>query len=118
VSTDFSHTVESIGPLHSLYVGSDPTGILSPEDRRRIFQLCGETFSSFTCIEARGYFRGRAEETLVIQVATSNVERLLALARDIAIAHQQLGIGLAGPEPGGSLVYRRIIPRRQQGMET
>jgi hypothetical protein len=118
MSTDFSHTVESIGPLHSIYVGSDPTGILSPEDRRRILDLCSEAFSSFTCIEARGYFRGRAEETLVIQVATSDFERLLALARDIAIAHDQLGIGLAGPEPGGSLVYRRIIPRRQHGMET
>jgi hypothetical protein len=48
----------------------------------------------------------------VIQVATSDAERLLALARDIAIAHEQLGIGLAGPEPGGGLVYQRIIPRR------
>lgn len=117
MNTDISHTVELIGPLHSLYVGSGPTGILSPEDRRRILDLCGEAFYSFTCIEARGYFRGRAEETLVIQVATSDTERLFALARDIAIAHEQLGIGLAGPEPGGSLVYRRIIPRRQHGME-
>jgi hypothetical protein len=87
-------------------------GILSPEDRQRILDLCCESFSSFTCIEARGYFRGRAEETLVIQVATSDLERLVALARDIAIAHEQLGIGLAGPETGGSVVYQRVIPRR------
>jgi len=112
MNTDVSHTVERIGPLHSLYIGSDPTGILSPEDRHRILDLCGEAFSSFTCIEARGYFRGQAEETLVIQVATSDVERLLSLAGDIAIAHEQLGIGLAGPEPGGGLVYQRIVPRR------
>lgn len=112
MNTDVSHTVERIGPLHSLYVGSGPTGILSPEDRRRILDLCGEAFSSFTCIEARGYFRGRAEETLVIQVATSDVERLLSLAGDIAIAHEQLGIGLAGPETTGGLVYQRIVPRR------
>lgn len=117
MSVDFSHTVEPIGPLHSLYIGSGPTGILSPEDRRRIIDLCGEAFSSFTCIEACGYFRGKVEETLVIQVATSDARRLLTLARDIAIAHEQLGIGLAGPEPGGSLVYQRIIPQRQHVME-
>lgn len=115
MSADFSHTVERIGPLHSLYIGSGPTGLLSPEDRRRILDLCGEAFSSFTCIEARGYFRGQAEETLVIQVATSDAERLLALARDIAIIHEQLGVGPAGPEPGTSLVYQRIVPRRQHG---
>ena len=115
MNTDVSHTVERIGPLHSLYVGSGPTGNLSPGDRRRILDLCGEAFSSFTCIESRGYFRGRAEETLVIQVATSDVERLIALASDIAIAHEQQGIGLAGPDSGGSLVYQRIIPRREHG---
>ncbi len=112
MNTDVSHTVERIGPLHSLYVGSGPTGILSPEDRRRILDLCGKAFSSFTCIEARGYFRGRAEETLVIQIATADVEQLLSLAGNLAITHEQLGVGLARPEPGGSLVYQRIVPRR------
>lgn len=112
MNEDVSRTVEHIGPLHSLYVGSGPTGILSPEDRRRILALCGDAFPSFTCMDARGYFRGHAEETLVIQVATSDVERLLSLAGDIGIAHEQLGIGLAGPDSGGSLVYQRIIPRR------
>ena len=112
-----SHTLERIGPLHSLYVGSGQTGLLSSEERRRILGLCGDAFPSFTCIEASGFFRGRAEETLVIQVATSDTERLLALARDIAIAHKQLGIGLAGPEPGGTVTYQRIIPRRPDGLE-
>ena len=99
MNTNVGHTVERIGPLHSLYVETGPTGILSPDNRRRILALCGEAFPSFTCMDARGYFRGQAEEILVIQVATSDAERLLTLARDIAIAHEQLGIGLAGPEP-------------------
>lgn len=112
MNTVDSNTVERIGPLHSLYVGSGPTGILSPADRHRILELCGEAFSSFTCIEARGYFRGRAEETLVIQVASSDSEQLVALARNIAIGHEQLGVGLASPDAGSSLIYQRIVPRR------
>jgi hypothetical protein len=109
---DVSHTVERIGPLHSLYVGSGPTGILSPEDRRRILALCGEAFPSFTCMDARGYFRGQAEETLVIQVATDDVARVLNLASEIAADQDQLAVGLASPDANGILIYRRTIPGR------
>ncbi len=117
MSAEFGYTVERVGPFHSLYVGSGPTGTLSPAERQRILDLCGEAFPSFTCIEAKGYFRGRPEETLVIQMATSNSDRLVALARDIAVDHQQLGVGLAAPEPGEGMIYQRIIPRRQHGQE-
>jgi hypothetical protein len=117
LNAEFGHIVERVGPLHSLYVGSGPTGTLSPAERQRILDLCGGVFPSFTCIEAKGYFRGRPEETLVIQMATSDLDRLVALARDIAVDHQQLGVGLATPEPGEGMIYQRIIPRRQHGLE-
>jgi hypothetical protein len=117
MSSGVGYTTESIGPIHSLYVGSGPSRILPEEDRRHVLELCEASFPSFTSMDARGYFRGKSEDTLVIQVATDDVERVVNLARDIAVSRDQLGVGLAGPDANGVLVYRRIIPGRTNGVE-
>ena len=117
MSAGIQYTTERIGPVHVLYVGSGPSGTLAAQDREQILELCGASFPSFTATDARGYFRGKSEDTLVIQVATDDVERVANLARDIAVARDQLGVGLAGPDANGVLVYRRIIPGRADGLE-
>jgi hypothetical protein len=117
MSSGVGYTTERIGPVHSLYIGSGPSGTLPEEYRRQILELCGASFLSFTATDARGYFRGKSEDTLVIQVATDDVERVVNLARDIALSRDQLGVGLAGPDANGVLVYRRIIPGRTNGVE-
>ena len=68
-------------------------------------------------MDARGYFQGKFEDTLVIQIATSDIERVVNLAHDIAVARDQLGVGLTGPDANGVVVYSRVIPRRADGVE-
>ncbi len=117
MSSGVGYTTERIGRVHSLYIGSGSSGTLPEEDRRHVLKLCGASFPSFTSMNACGFFRGKSEDTLVIQVATDDVERVLNLARDIAVARDQLGVGLATPDANGILVYRRIIPGRADVVE-
>jgi len=117
VSSGVGYKTERIGPVHCLYIGSGSSGALPREERQQILDLCGASFPSFTSMDARGYFRGKSEDTLVIQIATDDVERVLDLAREVAVARDQLAIGLASPDPNGVLVYRRIIPGRTDGVE-
>ncbi|WP_291207161.1 hypothetical protein [Hyphomonas sp.] len=118
MSRAWEYSIEPIGPVHMIYVGSGPSGILADADRCRIIEMCESRFLSFTCTEARGYFRGKAEETLVIHIATADEDLIIGLAREIAVAQDQLGVGLSGPDANGALSYRRIIPWRQDGVQT
>ncbi len=116
-SDSIQHRTERVGPVHSVYVGSGPSGTLSEFDREQILKRCGASFPSFTSMNARGYFRGKFEDTLVIQIATGDIERVVNLAHDIAVARDQLGVGLTGPDANGVVVYSRVIPRRADGVE-
>jgi hypothetical protein len=104
---------ELIGPLYSIYVGSYENRKISNEQRRMILSLCENWFTSFTCIDAQGHFRGLSEETLIIQIATDDYEKIKKLAYQIAIEHGQLGIGIVEPGPNGGLVYGRVVPDRK-----
>lgn len=106
------YVFEQIGPLHAIYVGSGPSRIISEEDRQRILTQCSIKFDSFTLIEARGYFRGASEQTLLIQVATDDLEQVRSLAFEIAVTHDQLGVGIVSPKGSGAQVYGRVIPNR------
>jgi hypothetical protein len=112
MNANSAHSVERIGPLHSVYVGSGRSGALSEADKGEILVACAARFASFTCLEAQGYFRGLSEQTLVIQIASSSPNEVIHLAYDIALLHSQLGVGVASPDENGITVYQRVIPRR------
>ena len=105
-----SYTIERIGPLHTIYVGSGNSGALSVDEVQKIVTLCKEKFSSFTCVKGDGHFRGTCEETLIIQVATSDLSLVQMLCCEIALAFNQLGVGLVGPDTDGTYVYSRVVP--------
>jgi hypothetical protein len=113
MSTNPAYSIEKIGPLYSVYVGSGRSGTLSDENKREILAACTARFASFTCLEAQGYFRGMSEQTLVIQIASSSPDKVIDLAYAIALLRGQLGVGLAGPDENGITVYRRVIPSRE-----
>lgn len=118
MSSNVNYTTERIGPIHTLYIGSGSSGTLTEEDRKKIRELCGASFISFTSMDACGYFRGKSEDTLVIQIATDDVVRVLNLASEVAVARDQLAVGLASPDANGVVVYRRIIPRKIDDVNT
>lgn len=113
MSTNSAYSIERIGPIHSLYVGSGRSGTLSDGDKREILAACAARFASFTCLEAQGYFRDVSEQTLVIQIASPSPDEVIDLAYAIALLRGQLGVGVASPDENGITVYRRVIPTRQ-----
>jgi len=61
------------------------------EDKNRsvIFSLCSDTFDSFTVIPALGYWQGKPEDSLVIEVETEDEIAMQKLAVAIRKANQQ-----------------------------
>ena len=72
MNDEFSYGYERVAPLQSLYIGSGPGGKISNHERELIIAITANSFPSFTVLNALGYFRGSAEETMVIQIATAD----------------------------------------------
>lgn len=107
-----SYTYEAIGPLHSIYVGSGPTGTISEAERSLIVRLCREAFDSFTFADARGFFKGLEEQSIVIQVATYDRDAIRRLASKIRLTHNQVSVGIGEPDPNaGGIFYGRVRPK-------
>ena len=108
MNANSAYSVERIGPLHSVYVGSGRSATLSEADKGEILAACAARFASFTCLEAQGYFRGLSEQTLVIQIASSSPNEVIHLAYDIACCAVSLGLAsrartkMASPYINGS----------------
>lgn len=113
MNANSAYSIEQIGPIHTVYVGSGGSGTLSDADNREILAACAARFASFTCFEAQGYFQGLSEQTLVIQIATSSKDEVIHLAYEIALLRSQLGVGVASPDKNGITFYQRVIPRRE-----
>ena len=116
MNANLAYSVERIGPLHSVYVGSGRSGTLSDVDKEEILATCAARFTSFTYLEAQGYFRGLSEHSLVIQIASSSPSEIIHLAYDIALSRSQLGVGVASPDANGITVYQRVIPRKDPSL--
>lgn len=82
--------------LHfSIYLGSrSPAAKLDAGERDGVIKRVGSVFPSFSLIDAEGYFQTKAEETLVIQVATDQPRRILQLANDLRCFLNQDGVGV------------------------
>lgn len=63
-------------------------------ERHGVIIRVGAQFPSFTLLDAEGYFRSNVEDTLVIQIATDNPERVLQVAHDLRCFLNQEGVGV------------------------
>lgn len=110
MNDELSYGYERVAPLQSLYIGSGPGSKISNKERVLIIAIAANSFPSFTVLNGLGCFRGSAEETMVIQIATADTEKLRKLAYQIVIEHKQLGVGIAENLAGEGLIYGRIVP--------
>ncbi len=110
MSDELGYGYERIAPLQSIYIGSGVNGKISSDEREMLTAVIANSFPSFTVINALGYFRGSAEETMVIQIATDDTEKVRKLAYQIVIEHKQIGVGIAENLAGEGPIYGRIVP--------
>ena len=110
MNDELSYGYERVAPLQSLYIGSGPGGKICNHERELIIAITANSFPSFTVLNALGYFRGSAEETMVIQIATADTEKLRKLAYQVVIEHKQLGVGIAENLAGEGPISGRIVP--------
>ncbi|WP_210546758.1 hypothetical protein [Rhodoferax sp. PAMC 29310] len=98
--------------MYSIILGSPASGQISDEYRQRAVMLCAAVFASFTVSRAEGYFRGQREDSLVFQIATSEPEKVIRLAAQLAVEFCQDGVGLLRPSSpdATSMLYTRVIP--------
>ena len=88
------HMPKNYTPLYALYVGSREGLPFSEEDLDALFKSVAEMFLSFTVLTAEGFYLGKRLPTRVIQVATSDVQRVEELCQIIGKRLDQKWVGL------------------------
>ena len=83
---------------HTLYVGSRDGNAFSTSDRNEVLDAIASAFDSFTVTDAEGYYRGKCVATLVIKIATDDLQAITELAERVG---RQLGQQSVGIETDG-----------------
>ncbi len=78
--------MQLIGRLHRLYVAA-------PECE--VVQIVSSHFENFTTYSENGHFRGESEPMVVVEIATNESERVIALGELLRAHCQQNGVGYA-----------------------
>ena len=92
-------------PVHSLFVGSRDGEAFPDADRQAVIEATTAAFSSFTVMDANGYFQGRSVATMVIKLGTGDTGAVISLARRLGTLLAQQFIG---HETGGR--FHSITP--------
>jgi hypothetical protein len=92
-------------PVHSLFVGSRDGRAFPDADRQAVINATTAAFSSFTVMDADGYFEGRSVATMVIKLGTDDVAAAISLARRLGALLVQQSVG---HETGGC--FHSITP--------
>ncbi len=79
--------------VHSLYVGSRDGRAFPDADRQAVIEATTAAFSSFTVMDADGYFKGRSVATMVIKLGTDDTEAVISLARRLGALLVQQSVG-------------------------
>jgi hypothetical protein len=85
-------------PVRTLYVGSRDGNPFPANDRKDVMDAIASAFDSFTVTDAEGYYRGKCVATLVIKIATDDLQAITALAERIGrqLGQQSIGIETDG----------------------
>jgi hypothetical protein len=80
-------------PVHALFVGSRDGKAFPDADRQAVIEATTAAFSSFTVMDADGYFQGRSVATIVIKLGTEDTEAVISLARRLGTLLAQQSVG-------------------------
>jgi hypothetical protein len=79
---------------YKLYVGLSREDIPEPIDGDEVISWVAGQLDSFTVLPTQGFFRGRAENTLVFSIAHDDLSLIIDLAHRLRARLNQEGIGL------------------------
>ena len=79
--------------LFRLYIGSNnTTGKL---ETKRAIGIVSRSFDGFTVSSGSGYWQGKAEKSLIVEIETDKAELLNDTARNLCRELQQQAVGVA-----------------------
>ena len=79
--------------LYRYYIGSNnQTGEL---EARRAIKIVSQSFQGFTAYNAMGYWNGKSENSLILEIETTELEKLKAIAKQLCQELKQEAVGLA-----------------------
>lgn len=78
-------------------------------NRRAVIEILASKLDTFTVSDVLGYYEGKPEPTLIVEVAKTGGATLEPLARDLADAFEQDAVGL---EKGG--IYTRVFGEKKR----
>ena len=91
-------------PMHTIYLGSRNGKPFLPADYSKIKDIMLKEFHHFTMLEADGVFAGKDVKTMVIKVASDDVDKVRRIVTKLGRGMGQKGVGW---EIGGQ--YRSIM---------
>ena len=62
------------------------------EKKDNIAGLCAEWFDGFTIIESKGYWQGKPEDSITIEVLTESKRNIAMLCNDLKLANNQVEV--------------------------
>jgi hypothetical protein len=78
--------------IYKLYVGSNNT--TKKLEKKRAVNIAASYFEGFSVSELAGYWQGKAEKTLLIEIETIEKSKIIALSKKLARELQQQAIGV------------------------
>ena len=91
-------------PMHTIYLGSRDGLHFLQADYCKIKDIILHEFSRFTMFEADGFFAGKDVKTMVITIASDDVDKVRRVVTKLGRGMGQKGVGL---EVGGQ--YRSVM---------
>ena len=80
--------------VYRIYVGLSQANYSRTIDRDQVINTVARCIDSFTVYDARGFFKGEPEDTLVVTIAHESSHYIKSLAYDLCVLLHQDGIGL------------------------
>ena len=93
--------------MHTIYLGSRNGKPFLPADYSKIKDIILKEFHHFTMLEADGFFAGKDVKTMVIKVASDDVDKVRRIVNKLGRGMGQKGVGW---EIGGQYKTVMAIP--------
>lgn len=90
-----SYRLASDKPFYTLFIGNTDERPFTSQQRADIYRVVCAHFTSFTVLDAQGFYKGQPLPTLQVQVATKDRYSLSVLCQELGLYLQQKFIGLS-----------------------
>jgi D-alanine-D-alanine ligase-like ATP-grasp enzyme len=78
--------------IYKLYVGSNNK--TKKLESTKAINITSKRFQGFTTYQAKGYWQGKAEKTLIIEIESKQKKEVLALAKELTKKLKQDAVGI------------------------